>query len=96
MTGSLISEERQMVARLICLLVVLLGLSSNAMAAERAGIMHRMSCVAVRYYVALYSATAAEQYARSKGATDADINAARRCIRSDLTQTASAQKMPGK
>jgi hypothetical protein len=96
MTGSLISEERQMVARLICLLVVLLGLSSNAMAAERAGIMHRMSCVAVRYYIALYSATAAEQYARSKGATDADINAARRCVKSDLTQTASAQKIPGK
>jgi hypothetical protein len=96
MTGSLISEERQMVARLICLLVVLLGLSPNAMAAERAGIMHRMSCVAVRYYVALYSATAAEQYARSKGATDADIDAARRCIKSDLTQTASAQKIPGK
>ena len=96
MTGSRISEKRQMGARLICLLVVLLGFSSNAMAAERGGIMHRMSCVAVRYYVALYSATAAEQYARSKGATDADIDAARRCIKSDLTQTASAQKNPGK
>ena len=81
-------------ARLICLLVVLLGFSPNAMAAERAGIMHRMSCVAVRYYVALYSATAAEQYARSKGATDADIDAARRCIKSERTQTASAN--PGK
>jgi hypothetical protein len=81
-------------ARLICLLVVLLGLSSNAMAAERTGIMHRMSCVAVRYYVALYSATAAEQYARGQGATDADIEAARRCIKPGLTQTASAQKNP--
>lgn len=83
-------------ARLICLLVVLLGLPPNAIAAERAGIMHRMSCVAVRYYVALYSATAAEQYARSKGATDADIDAARRCIKPGLTQTASVQKNPGK
>ena len=83
-------------ARLLCLLVVLLGLPPNAMAAERAGIMHRMSCVAVRYYVALYSATAAEQYARSQGATDADIDAARGCIRSNLTHTASAQKIPGK
>jgi len=82
--------------RLICLLVVLLGWSSNAMAAERTGILHRMSCVAVRYYVALYSATAAEQYARNQGATEADIDAARRCIKSDLTQTASAQKIPGK
>ncbi|MEO6842362.1 MAG: hypothetical protein ABI192_16575 [Bradyrhizobium sp.] len=82
--------------RLICLLVVLLGWSSNAMAAERSGILHRMSCVAVRYYVALYSATAAEEYARNQGATDADIDAARRCIRPGLTQTASAQKVPGK
>ncbi len=72
-------------ARLICLLVVLLGLSSNAgssaMAAERSGLLHRLSCTAVRYYVALYSATAAEQYARGQGATDADIEAARRASR---------------
>jgi hypothetical protein len=83
--------------RLICLVVVLLGLtfnaSTSAMAGERSGLMHRLSCAAVRYYVALYSATAAEQYARGQGATDADIEAARRCIRpSDLTHTASAQK----
>jgi hypothetical protein len=83
-------------ARLIFVLVVFLGLSPNVMAAERSGIMHRMSCVAVRYYVALYSATAAEQYARSKGATDADIESARRCIKTDLTHTASAQRFPGR
>ena len=85
-------------ARLICLVVVLLGLSfnasSSAMAGERGGLLHRLSCTAVRYYVALYSATAAEQYARSKGATDADIDAARRCLKSERTQTASAN--PGK
>jgi hypothetical protein len=52
--------------------------------------MHRMSCAAVRYYVALYSATAAEQYARSKGASDSEIEAARRCIKSER-KTASAQ-----
>ena len=79
-------------ARLICILVVLLGLSPNAMAAERSGLLHRLSCTAVRYYVALYSATAAEQYARGQGATDADIEAARRCIKTDLTHTASAQQ----
>jgi hypothetical protein len=79
--------------RMICLAVVLFGFSSNAMAGERGGLMHRLSCTMVRYYVALYSATAAEQYARGQGATDADIEAARRCIRpSDLTRTASAQK----
>ena len=83
-------------ARLICVLVVLLGLSPNAsaMAAERSGLLHRLSCTAVRYYVALYSATAAEQYARGQGATDADIEAARRCIKTDLTHTASAQQTP--
>jgi len=85
-------------ARLICILVVLLGLSpgvsSSAMAAERGGLMHRLSCTAVRYYVALYSATAAEQYARGQGASDADIEAARRCMRPDQTRTASAEKTP--
>jgi hypothetical protein len=81
-------------ARLICVLVVLLGLSPNSMAAERSGLLHRLSCTAVRYYVALYSATAAEQYARGQGATDADIEAARRCIKTDLTHTASAQQTP--
>jgi hypothetical protein len=83
--------------RSICLGVALIGLSlnasSSAMAAEKGGLMHRLSCTMVRYYVALYSATAAEQYARSQGATDSDIEAARRCVRpSDLTHTASAQK----
>jgi hypothetical protein len=81
-------------ARLICVLVALFALSSNAIAAERGGLMHRLSCTAVRYYVALYSATAAEQYARSQGATDADIESARHCIKPGLTHTASAQKAP--
>jgi hypothetical protein len=81
-------------ARLICVLVALIALSPNAMAAERGGLMHRLSCTAVRYYVALYSATAAEQYARNQGATDADIESARRCIKPGLTHTASAQKAP--
>jgi len=81
-------------ARLICVLVALVALSPNAMAGERGSLMHRLSCTAVRYYVALYSATAAEQYARGQGASDADIEAARRCLRPGLTHTASAQKAP--
>ena len=40
----------------------------------------RASCTLVRYYVAKYSAPAAEAWTRSKGATDAEINTARRCI----------------
>ena len=82
--------------RSICFGVALIGLSLNttgAMAAEKGGLMHRLSCTAVRYYVALYSPPAGEPFARGQGATDADIEAARRCIRpSDLTHTASAQK----
>ena len=38
------------------------------------------SCTLVRYYVAKYSAAAAEAWARSKGASEAEINKARRCI----------------
>ena len=78
--------------RLTCVLAVVSGFAPAAMASERSPLLHRMSCTLVRYYVALYSATAAEQYARSKGATDADIEAARRCIKSsDNPRTASAQ-----
>jgi hypothetical protein len=90
MTGSRISEGRRMGARLICVLVVLLGLSPNAMAAERGGLMHRpvlRGCPILRRALA----TAAEQYARSRGATDSDIEAARRCIKPETSRTASAQ-----
>ena len=61
-------------------LVVLLASVSNASAGEQ-GVLHRMSCSAVRYYVAKYSAAAAEMWARSKGATEAEIESARRCLK---------------
>lgn len=54
----------------------------------RHGLTHRMSCSDVRYYVAKYSAATAELYARSQGATDAQINAARRCLDDEPFQTA--------
>jgi hypothetical protein len=76
-----------MVIRSLCILAVVLGLSTNAFAGEHP-ILHRMSCTMVRYYVALYSAAAAEQYARSKGATDAEIEMARHCVKSDAAQMA--------
>jgi hypothetical protein len=78
-----------MVFRGMCVLAVVLGMSPNAIAGEKTGILHPVSCTMVRYYVALYSATAAEQYARQKGANDAEIDAARRCIKSEAAQTAS-------
>ena len=80
-----------MALRLICAVTALLSLSPVAKASDHSALLHRMSCTAVRYYVALYSATAAEQYARSKGASDAEIEAARRCIKPDTSRTASAQ-----
>ena len=80
--------------RLICVLAICLGLPPAAYAGEQAGILRRVSCSVVRYYVAKYSASAAEQWARSKGATDAEIEAARHCINPETTRTAKAPARP--
>ena len=42
----------------------------------------RMACPAVREAVKLYGETAAEQWARSHGVSDAKIEEARRCLKS--------------
>jgi hypothetical protein len=63
---------------------------SSFNSAANAGAIQRMSCSVVRFYVARYSASAAESYARSHGATDAQIEAARRCLRDEPAQTAEA------
>jgi hypothetical protein len=47
-----------------------------------------VSCSVVRYYVAKYSVSAAEQWARDKGASEAEIETARRCLRPETTRTA--------
>ena len=60
--------------------IVLLALPQAADAGEKSGLLHRMSCTVVRYYVAKYSESAAEMWARSKGATEAEIASARRCL----------------
>jgi hypothetical protein len=67
---------------------------SAGFAGEQSGVLRRISCPVVRYYVAQYSASAAEQWARSKGASDAEIEAARRCLRPDATRTAKAPSRP--
>ena len=62
-------------------IALVVGFSPEAFAGEPSGgIFHRASCSVVRYYVAKYSASAAEAWARSKGATEGEIEAARRCI----------------
>jgi hypothetical protein len=69
-----------MIIRGIVVSAALLTLAPDAMAGEQPGVFRRASCTVVRYYVAKYSAGAAEAWARSHGATDAEIEAARRCI----------------
>jgi hypothetical protein len=60
---------------------IFFGASPEAFAGEQSGgIFHRASCSVVRYYVAKYSESAAEAWARSKGATEAEIEAARHCL----------------
>jgi hypothetical protein len=69
-----------MVVRALSALAFCLVQVGSACADERAGLMHRVSCTIVRYYVAKYTAPAAEAWARSNGANDAEIEAARRCL----------------
>ena len=66
-------------------IAIFLGLAAQAEAGE----FHHMSCTVVRLYVAKYSAPAAEAWARSQGATDADIMVARRCLRDGPIRTAT-------
>jgi hypothetical protein len=78
--SSLEKERPAMGFRLLSVLAVLVAMAPAAASAE--GIFHRASCSVVRYYVARYSASMAEAWARSKGATEAEIEAARRCLES--------------
>jgi hypothetical protein len=70
-----------MLIRGFALSAALLAFAPDAMAGEpQPSVFRRASCTVVRYYVAKYSAAAAESWARSKGATEAEIEAARRCV----------------
>jgi hypothetical protein len=67
--------------------IVFLAFAQTAEAGEKSGLLHRMSCTVVRYYVAKYSESAAESWARSKGATEAEIQSARKCLGGPTTTT---------
>jgi hypothetical protein len=71
-----------MMRRAIPALATLIALSQTA----TAGVP---SCAVVRFYVAKYSQAAAETWARGHGASDAEIETARRCLHSANVQTAS-------
>ena len=79
-----------MLSRLGCAVVICFALAPSAEAAGRHGLIQRASCSVVRFYVAKFSASAAEMWARSHGATEADIEAARHCLNGAPAQTAQA------
>jgi hypothetical protein len=80
------------VKRTAMVLAFFIMMGQGAIAGDQPGGFHQVSCSVVRLYVAKYSAEAAESYARSRGATDADIQNARRCLNSGPLQTASVIK----
>jgi hypothetical protein len=73
--------------RWFVVLAIIFGVTPEAFAGEQPGVFHRASCTVVRY-VAKFSASAAESWARSKGATEVEIEAARRCLKGTPVQTA--------
>jgi hypothetical protein len=77
----------------ILISAALVALAPDALAGEQPGVFRRASCTVVRFYVAKYSAGAAEAWARSKGATEAEIEAARRCV-ANTPVTAQAKVQP--
>lgn len=79
-----------MLTRVVGAIALTVSLSSAALAGHHPGIVQRVSCPVVRYYVARYSATAAEMWARSHGATDVEIEAARRCLNEAPSQAVEA------
>jgi hypothetical protein len=76
-----------MVRLAISAFATLIALSQTATASVP--LFGHVSCAVVRFYVARYSEVAAEKWARSHGASDAEIETARRCLHSASVQTAS-------
>ena len=64
-------------------MAICFGLSSQVVAEERpkTDLIARASCTVVRYYVAKYTVAVAEAWARNKGATEAEIEKARQCLK---------------
>jgi hypothetical protein len=81
-----------MFIRAVGAVALTVSLSSTAFAGNRHGLVQRVSCEVVRYYVAKYSASTAEMWARSHGATDAQIETARHCLHEAPAQTTEAAR----
>jgi hypothetical protein len=67
-------------------------MSSEAYAVRHHRPGERISCSEVRYYVARYSAALAEMYARNHGATNVQIERARRCLASNEAAETGQQR----
>ncbi|HEU5401260.1 MAG TPA: hypothetical protein VFU86_07885 [Terriglobales bacterium] len=76
-----------MIRRAILAFATLIALNQTATAGVL--LFGHVSCAVVRFYVAKYSEVAAEKWARTHGASDAEIETARRCLHSANVQTAS-------
>ena len=74
--------------RAIPAFAILMALSQTATAGVP--LFGNVSCAVVRFYVAKYSEAAAEKWARGHGASDAEIDTARRCLHGANVQTASS------
>ena len=81
-----------MLARGAGALAIVLSLTPSAHAGGHPGILNRVSCSVVRYYVAKYSVLAVEMWARGHGATDAEIEVARHCLGDTPARTAQAAR----
>src|SRR6185437_11125354 len=78
-----------MTRRAILAFAILIAFSQAATAGVP--LFGHVSCAMVRFYVARYSAVAAEKWARSHGASDTEIETARHCLH---IETASLPTKP--
>ena len=80
-----------MAHRWIYAVAICTAVSSQAIAEEqpKPRFLAGISCTVVRYYAAKYTADAAEQWARSKGATEGEIETARHCLKEQTAQAPS-------
>jgi hypothetical protein len=76
--------------RAIPAFAALIALSQTATAGVP--LFGHVSCAVVRFYVAKYSETAAERWARSHGASEAEIETARHCLHGANVQTAARDR----
>src|SRR5438105_5071286 len=77
-----------MIRRAFLAVVALLALGQTAIAGVP--LFGHVSCGVVRFYVSKYSEAAAEKWARGRGAGEADIERARRCLHPANWQAATS------